>query len=119
MNWKFISYYLNNELLINTFNTFYSYNNYKIECNINEIDKQFVIKDYNSDISNENYFGIDIKDIILFNEITSFYFYSMKHFQQCQLKSIYLYKYKINLNLLKKNNKTIENYKQIVFVHNF
>ena len=112
-------HYLNNELLINTFNTFYSYNNYKIECNINKINKQFVIKDYNSDISNENYFGIDIKDIISFNGITLFYFYSMKHFQQCQLKSIYLYKYKINLKLLKKNNKTIKNYKQIVFVHKF
>ena len=112
-------HYLNKEILINTFNKFNSYNNYKIECYVKEIKKQFVVKDYNSDILNEFYFGIDIKDIISFDEMSIFYFYSMKHFQQCKLDSIYLYKYIINLNLLKKNNKTIQNYKKIVFVHTF
>ena len=49
-------YYINKKIPINTFNKFYFFNNYQIFCFVEEIEKEFLIKDYNYDNFKEYFF---------------------------------------------------------------
>ena len=115
-------YYINKKIPINTFNKFYFFNNYQIFCFVEEMEKEFLIKDYDCDNFKEYFFQINCTHIQNFKELNLNYYYKMKYFHKCFIDSYLLFKYKINLNLLKKKNKNFnfdnDNFK-IIFSHFF
>jgi hypothetical protein len=115
-------YYINKKIPINTFNKFYFFNNYQIFCFVEEMEKEFLIKDYNYDNFKEYFFQINYTHIQNFKELNLNYYYKMKYFHKCFIDSYLLFKYKINLNLLKKKNKNFnfdDDDCKIIFSHSF
>ncbi len=106
-------YYINNKLPINTFKQFYDYNNYTILFDVDDKDKNIEFKKIGNN-EEENYiYAKLIKDIKMRNNMNFFFKYKKDEIEKFS-KIEELYKYKINIAQLKKDNNNFEEYYKLI-----